>query len=75
MAIGTPGGKIGCLAGPIIAVFATVYGVGWFGITEDGRNHLGLFAWFLVGLAVAITSALIVRWAFNRVFGINPPGY
>ena len=75
MAIGTPGGKVGCLVGPIIAVFAMVFGVGWFGITEDGRNYLGLFAWFLFGLAVAIASGLIVRWALNRVFRINLSGY
>ena len=63
------------MAGPIIAMFAMFYSVDWFGITEDGQEYLGLFAWFLLGLAVAIVSGVLVRWAFNRMAKIDPPGY
>jgi len=71
MAIGTPGGKVGCLAGPTIALVAMFYSVDWFGITEDGQEYLGLFAWLILGGIVALASGLLIRSLLNRLLTVD----
>ena len=75
MAIGTTGGKVGLILGPIIAVFAMEKAVGLFPISEDTGPLYGLWGWLLFGAAVAIAAGLLVRWLWNRLLRVQTPGY
>jgi len=71
MAIGTIGGKVGCIVGPIIAVPALFVSAGWFGLSEDSGPWYAVPAWLLFGLAVAVAVGAAVRWGFNRSVGVK----
>ncbi len=75
MAIGTAGGKIGCLTGPIIALFIMNLTAHWFPLNWDTGPNWAILGWFVFGFAVAVFGGLLVRWIVNRTFRIDPPGY
>lgn len=69
MAIGTIGGKLGCLVGPIIGAGALIVSVTWFGISEDGTAWYRSLGWLVFGVGVAIVTGLLLRHAANRLCG------
>ena len=74
MALGTIGGKIGFILGPILAVPAMFYSVDWFPLTEDTGPWYALAAWLLLGVAFAIAAGLSVRSLCNRLLRIKESG-
>ena len=75
MAIGTTGGKIGYVVGPLIAVPALFISADWFGLSEDSGPWYALPGWLLFGLVAAVAAGLSVRWAFNRFFDVKSRGF
>jgi hypothetical protein len=75
MAIGTRGGKLGFVIGPILAIPAMAYSVDWFGFSEDKGPWYGLVGWLLFGVIVAIAAGLLVRIAFNKLVDAEDPGF
>lgn len=75
MAIGTPGGKLGCAVGPIVGIFMMLLAVDWFGITEDSTDGFILVGWLLFGLGMSIIAGLLLRRFVNSLFGAEPPGF
>jgi hypothetical protein len=74
MAIGTIGGKVGYIVGPIVAVPALFISADWFGFSLDSGPRYAVAAWLLFGLAVAVVAGLGLRWVLNRCFGVESAG-
>ena len=75
MALGTIGGKLGFVIGPILAIPAMVVAIDWFAISEDSGPWYGVAGWFLFGVFFAVASGLLVRGIINRVIGSDASAF